>query len=80
MTKELLAEKVSGTTLRRTADLKVGDRITEIDTPDGPFYPVLKITAKTFVVDAGEAMGYGEIVPVRFGIRPNHAVLVEVGP
>ena len=64
------------TTICKTADLKVGDRITELDTPTGPFYEVLKVTAKTFVVDAGAAMGCGETVPVRFGIRPNAAVLV----
>ena len=63
------------TTVTRTADLKVGDRITELDTPEGPFYPVLKITAKTFVVE-GAPEDYGKSLPMRFGIRPNAAVLV----
>lgn len=51
----------------RTNDLNVGDQITEINTPNGPWYPVIKINPKSFVVDAAPAMGYeGEVVPVRF--------------
>ena len=62
-------------TICKTADVKVGDRITELDTPEGPFYEVLKVTAKTFVVE-GAPEGYGKSLPMRFGIRPNAAVLV----
>ncbi len=63
--------------------VKVGDRITEADTPKGPFYPVVKVNPKSFVVDAaGPMRPYGddaaEVEPMRFPYRPSDVVLVVV--
>lgn len=60
------------------AEVHVGDRITEIDTPDGPFYSVVRETEKSFWVDASEPMGYGQQVEVRFGKSPRAGVRVAV--
>lgn len=48
----LLAMKTSasGPTKVRSSEVRVGDRITEIDTPEGPYYTVTKVNAKSFVL------------------------------
>lgn len=70
--------------IRKASEVKVGDRITEHDTPEGPFYPVLKVDAKSFVIDAAHAMRPGQdeedlpVEPVRFPIRPTGSIRVAV--
>jgi hypothetical protein len=54
--------------------LKAGDMITEIDTPDGPFYPVVKVNAKSIVVDAAEEWDDTPL-PVRLPIAAGTLVL-----
>jgi len=67
------------TTITRTADLKVGARITEHDTPEGPFYEVLKVNAKSLVVESAtaEELADGESYPLTLRITPNSSVLVR---
>lgn len=59
------------------ATLRAGDLITEDGTPAGPWLPVLKVNAKSVVVDADEAYGteQADPLPVRvaFG-RSTHVV------
>ncbi len=78
----------------RCSAVKVGDRITEIDTPGGPFYPVIKVNPRSFVVDAAGPMrpygddaadpirAYGDDVPeaepMRFPYSPSDVVLVVI--
>ncbi len=68
----------------RCTDLKVGDMITEVDTPDGPFYPVIKVNPKSIVVDANALRLPGdeddeplEPLPLRMPIRPSDVVLLR---
>lgn len=61
-----------------TSEVRVGDRITEMDTPDGPFYVVTRETPKSFWVDASEPMGYSQPVEVRFGKSLRKGVRVAV--
>lgn len=42
------------TTIVKASTLTAGDRITEVDTPAGPFYVVLEVTARSIVVDASD--------------------------
>lgn len=51
--------------------LTPGDRITEVDTPEGPFYLVAKINPKSIVIDDG---GY----PIRLPIRGTDQVRVAI--
>ncbi len=56
------------TELVPTTEIRVGDSITEMNTPSGPFYPVLKVNAKTFVVDAramNDTIGEAAPLPIR---------------
>lgn len=67
---------MSQTTITRCTDVKVGDKVTEIDTPEGPFYAVLSVdqTARSYTVDADET---GEDpLPLDFHYRQSDAVLV----
>lgn len=57
--------------IRLTVDVRVGDLITELDTPEGPFYPVLKVNPKSLVIDGG---GFTLRIPT----NPRAAVLVKV--
>ncbi|HEY5454156.1 MAG TPA: hypothetical protein VIJ96_01675 [Acidothermaceae bacterium] len=71
------------TTITRTADLKVGDRITEIDTPEGPFYEVLQVIIKaksaSLIVETATAgeLADGESYPLTLRITSRSAVLVD---
>lgn len=58
-----------------TSEVRVGDQITEIDTPEGPFYTVTRETEKSFWVDASGPMGYSQPCEVRFGKSPRVGVL-----
>jgi hypothetical protein len=49
--------------------LRPGDRITEVDTPEGAWYPVTRVTGKSFWLDLGDG------AEARFAIRPRHIVL-----
>ena len=50
-------------------ELRPGDRITEVETPDGEWYPVTRVSAKSFWVDAGDG------AEVRFSVKPHAVVL-----
>lgn len=56
--------------------LTAGDRITEVDTPDGPFYTVVEIDrdAGVLVVDPGDGLG-----PVPLAVDMTGVVLKEPG-
>lgn len=43
--------------------ITVGDRITELDTPEGPFYDVVKLTAKRITVAMDD--GFQTTLPLR---------------
>lgn len=60
------------------SQIKTGDRITEMDTPEGPFYRVVRETAKTFWFAAeDEALWVnGEPVEVRSSKSPRAGVRV----
>jgi hypothetical protein len=49
-------------TLVRATEVQVGDTITEQDTPEGPFYAVAKVNAKSLLV---EVDGFTLRLPVR---------------
>lgn len=51
--------KITESTIQPVTAIKAGDSITEVETPEGPFYPVLKVNAKSIVIDAAEAMRPG---------------------
>jgi len=77
------ATETTPTTVCRTADLKVGDRITEVDTPEGPFYDVLNVVLKgnrvaALVVETAtpDELALGESYPLTLRIAPSSAVLV----
>lgn len=53
----------------RCTELRVDDQITEVDTPDGPFYRVAKVNPKSILLD----IGYGDTV--RLPIRATDVVL-----
>jgi len=54
-----------------TAALRLGDRITEIDTPDGPFYTVVRETAKSVWFDSAPDT---DPCPIRIGKSPRSGV------
>ena len=66
-------------TITRSTDVKVGDQITELDTPQGPWYAVLKVNAKSLVVETASLgeLADGESYPTTIRIAPNGAVLVR---
>ncbi len=47
----LAAKPTTGTTKVRSSEVRVGDRITEVNTPKGPFYTVTKVNPASFVLD-----------------------------
>jgi len=65
------------TRIVRMTELGIGDKITEVDTPSGPFYTVVRQTpASVFVRYAGpDALDDDEPV-MRFGRRANAEVRV----
>lgn len=60
------------------SEVHVGDQITEMNTPDGPFYTVVRETAKSFWVDASTPTGYSQPCEIRFGKSPRAGVRVAV--
>ncbi len=66
------------TTLCRTTDVQVGDRITEHDTPDGPFYEVVKVNRASFVVETATAdeSANDETYPLTVRMSSGGSVLV----
>jgi hypothetical protein len=65
-------------TITKCSEVKVGDRITEIDTPSGPWYAVLKINMASYVLESASAeeLANGESYPMTFRFRPTDGVLV----
>lgn len=70
----------------RACEVKVGDRITDAATPSGPFYRVVKVNAKSLVLDirddaemqsAAGAEFYGSLDTVRISIRLSDVVILE---
>jgi hypothetical protein len=49
-TETATTEAIVTSTIVKCSDLKPGDKITEVDTPEGPFYAVAKVNAKSVVV------------------------------
>jgi hypothetical protein len=67
---------MTASTIVKASEVAAGDLITETDTPEGPFYAVLKVNAKSVVVDADEFYGTADAcpMPVRLSIRSSDAV------
>jgi hypothetical protein len=59
--------------IAKATEVTVGDYITEIGTPDGPFYPVVKVNAKSLVVDASDD---GEPLLVRVPVGANDQIRI----
>ncbi len=73
----LAAKPTTGTTKVRSSEVRVGDRITEVGTPDGPFYPVLKVNRTSIVIDADDCYGTEDAdpLPIRTPFRSTDVVL-----
>lgn len=62
--------------ITKASEVRQGDLVTETDTPDGPFYRVLKVNPKSLVLDASGDPS--DPLPVRLPFGPTHAVRVAV--
>lgn len=62
--------------ITRSLDVQPGDLVTEVDTPAGPFYRVVKVNRASIVVDAD--LSGTDPLPVRLPSGPNHHVRVAV--
>lgn len=58
--------------IAKATTVVAGDRVTEYDTPEGPFYAVVKVNPKSLVLDDG----YGSTLRLPF--RPSDALRVAV--
>jgi hypothetical protein len=67
-----LVSKLS--TVARVSGLAVGDWITEVDTPTGPWYRVIDVTPSTVTVD-GRLDDDDDPLPVRMDFAASEAVL-----
>lgn len=63
---------MTASTLCKASELTAGDLVTESDTPEGPFYVVLKTNPKSVLVDA--AFDGDEPLPIRLPIRASDMV------